>query len=230
MPSLEETLEIVEDQATSDLRTALPAKVVEYDHDVQKAKVDPIVDASFIEPESGERETKSMPQIPGVPVAFPSAGDVQVTYPLSEGDTVLVLWSERSLDEWLATAADSTQPSDNRRHDVTDAMAIPALRSFANAIEATTDDYVVNVENGKEVHLGNPNPAQYVALAGDVKSELEELRTAINDLIDTYNPHVHLHPVPSTPAGVVPTQQTTSTDATKKSSIDDISADKVKAD
>ncbi|MFB6375285.1 MAG: Gp138 family membrane-puncturing spike protein, partial [Bradymonadaceae bacterium] len=165
-----------------------------------------------------EIERRSMPVVPNVPVAFPSAGSMQMTWPLEEGDTVLMLWSERSLDEWLTTGASRTQPSDNRRHDVSDAIALPQLRSFADAVEATGDNVVLNTDSGLEIHLGTPDPSQYVALADDVEGELESTRS-------TYNSHTHNYMVPASPAGTVPTQGPNQT----RSSIGDVGADDVKA-
>jgi len=183
----EELLEIVEDQATSDLRTSIPAVVRQYDHDEQRAAVQPVVDARFLKPDGDEDlEFKRPPVIPNCPVAFQSSTAAQVTFPLKTGDTVLVVFAERSIDEWMQTGAEAVQPTDNRRHNISDAMVFPSLRSFANAVSATdTSAYVVNTSGGIEIHLGSVNPSSYVALADAVKSELDSIWNALNN---------HTHP------------------------------------
>ena len=60
-----------------------------------------------------------------VPVLFPRSRKAAVTFPLEKGDTVLLVFAERSLDEWIEKGGNKVSPEDPRRHDMSDAIAIP---------------------------------------------------------------------------------------------------------
>lgn len=68
-------------------------------------------------------EELEAPTIINVPVCFPvgMGGAAQVTVPLQEGDDCLLLFSQRSIENWLSGSDQA--PDDPRQHDLTDASA-----------------------------------------------------------------------------------------------------------
>ena len=73
------------------------------------------------------------PLIFKVPVVFPAGGGGVLTFPIQKGDTVLVVFSKRSIDDWLLTDGSKTvTPKRKRVFSLSDAIAIPGLVPIAN--------------------------------------------------------------------------------------------------
>lgn len=160
----------------------LPARVVSYDRTTQTAVVQPVIRGRYRTPE-GESATYRMPQIAGVPVAFPAGGGFSITWDLAVDDEVLLAICERSLDEWKAQGGDDVTARDRRRFDLSDAVAIPGLRSPGSPLVQVQDGAMVIA--GAEIRIGSRTAAQAFVLG-----------TAFKIL---YNAHVH--PSPFGPTG-----------------------------
>lgn len=124
MRKLSEPLQRALDALSSVINVALPAKIESYDYTKQLASVKPQLKKRYA---SGSVE--SMPIIPSVPVMFPRSGGAQMTLPVKAGDFCLIICTDRSIDDYLAEA-DETAPSDNRQHDLTDAVAMVGFIPF----------------------------------------------------------------------------------------------------
>lgn len=116
------------DGRMADVHVAIPGRVETYDAALQKASVQPLVMRAH-EGEDGGRVAQKLPVIPEVPVLFPGGGDFMVTFPIQRGDVVLLVFSEASLDKFLVRDG-IVDPQDDRRHNISDAIAIPGLRNF----------------------------------------------------------------------------------------------------
>ena len=161
------------------VHTALPGVVQSYDPDSQTATVQPAVQFKARDKDGAITDYEA-PAIPNVPVAFPGAGDFSIVWLLEAGDTVLLVFCERSLDEWRSTAGSSHAARDVRRHDLSDAVAIPALRSPAAPVGAEGLAAGALVVRGAEVRLGSSAATSYVALATLVDAALQQLATAFS--------------------------------------------------
>jgi len=111
------------------IHTCLPASIVSYDYTKQKATVQPLLKKPYVT--GGE----SLPEIPNVPVIFPKGGGFSMHFPLNAGDVVLLLFSERSIDQWLNRGGEIL-PLDPRKFDLSDAIAIPGLMPFSETSPA----------------------------------------------------------------------------------------------
>jgi len=172
---------------TARIHTVLPATILDYDHSEQRATVQSRVEFSYRDPETGERQTYYPEPVPNCPVRFPTGGGFSLTFPLESGDPVKLCVAERSIDEVMEQGGDRAEPQDPRRFDLSDAIVEPGLRSFANAISSgrlDSDAVVFGTDSGQELHLGKAGPSMYVALAGLVEQELQ-------DLWDRMNNHTH---------------------------------------
>jgi hypothetical protein len=120
-PTLAEVIQTLIDSNLVELHTCLPAKIVKYDSDTQTASVLPSLLRMY---EDGT--PLPWPVIPNVPVLFPKAvgGKAYIHVPLVPSDDVLLIVSERSIDNWKQTGAMS-DPSDRRKFNISDAYAIP---------------------------------------------------------------------------------------------------------
>jgi len=96
--------------------TALPGRVVAYDKDTQRVQVQPVPDDV-----DGE-----LPVLAGVPVVFPCGNGAAVVWPLSKGDTGLLVFCSRSIARWLANGTEG-DPQSERHHHLGDAVFVPGL-------------------------------------------------------------------------------------------------------
>lgn len=232
-PALVEVLRAALDSKIGEVHTCLPAKVELYDETQQKVNVKPLLKRTVIDDAGGEI-VEVLPVVQSVPVVFPRAGGFFITMPIRVGDFVALFFSERSLDRWIVSDGADADPVDVRTHDLSDAIAVPGLYPFSAALDADPDDMVLGKEGGFEVHikddqidLGSKDAADFVALAGLVKTEITALRSAVNSLVTTFN--THTHPYVDTPVGPSVTLPTT-TPGAPPPAVGDVKADKTKAD
>lgn len=157
------------------IRTAIPALVESYDRATRTAVVRPVADVPYRDAD-GEVAWTPSPAIAHVPVAFPL-----LTWDLAVGDDVLLVFCERSVAEWKATGGRGHRPQDvGRRHDPTDAIAIPGLMPPSGPFSPTSVAAGAAVLEHADLRLGSGAAAQYVALASLVATQLGVLSAAIS--------------------------------------------------
>jgi phage baseplate assembly protein gpV len=71
------------------------------------------------------------PIIPKALVLFPGNSDFQFTFPLKAGDEGLLVFCDRCIDAWWQQGGVQGQ-YDTRKHDATDGVFIPGLKSISN--------------------------------------------------------------------------------------------------
>lgn len=174
-PTFAETIRQAMAGHTQDLRVAMPAEVIEYDHKKQMVTVKPYFKRKY-----RDGELADSPMIYKVPVAFPRAGESFIAMPIKKGHTVLLVFSDRSMEKWLNSGT-SVDPEDTRAHHISDAIAIPGCYPFSNSAAVANDtDLIVRNANGKgafvEFRLKENNHLQ-------VLNEKEELVKVLNDML-----------------------------------------------
>lgn len=143
------------------VHTSLPGIVVSYDATNNKATIQPALNKNFT---SGE---VPMPILESVPIMFPN----NIVFPVNEGDYVLLIFIERSIDLWLSVGGQVT-PTDPRKFDLSDAIAIPGLMPFTQTYPNNNNtDYIISfggstitikpngdiqIKTASKVAIGNP--------------------------------------------------------------------------
>lgn len=183
-PELAEVLRAALDSRLGTLHVALPGRVESYDAAKRRADVQPLVRQGYVD-EAGARVVERLPVIADVPVVFPGSGGVRVTWPVNRGDTVLLIFCSASIDKWLAVGGD-VDPLDDRRHTLSDAVAIPGLMDFASVGDATPQIEFTTAE----IRAGGS-----AALA---------TKADIDALIMTFNTHVHAGVLPGGSSTAIP--------------------------
>ena len=120
IPEREEALR--QRQTVNRIRVAMPGIVESYDTAQQTVTVRPAIRENWNE-EKNEVWT-DIPLLPDVPVVFPRAGGYCLTLPITAGDEVLVVFGDMCIDGWWQNGGVQNQ-IDCRRHDLSDAFAIP---------------------------------------------------------------------------------------------------------
>lgn len=183
-PTLAAVIRRAIDSRMVDAHTAIPGKVVKYDAATQAVDVQPLIMVPD-EDEDGEDAPRTLPVIQGVPFMFPGSGDWQLTWPVSAGDEVLLVFAEASIDFWLqSSSTNPVDPADPRRHCLADAVAIPGIRRFRSPKKnVATDRLVIGRATGARVRISAGEVAVddgsgAVALAK--KSDLDALKTYLD--------------------------------------------------
>ncbi|WYV99360.1 hypothetical protein NoPa_00021 [Pseudomonas phage vB_PpuM-NoPa] len=117
--------------AMADVYTAIPCRItnIHGDFGEQRVDVQPVVNELYKDGTSEEQ-----PQILSVPVLLPGSEQSLVSFPLAVGDTVMCIFSQRSMDNFKISTGGPTPPNDFRKHSDQDAVAIPGLRSFPRSV------------------------------------------------------------------------------------------------
>lgn len=115
----------------AEVYTALPCIVTNVSGSFENQRVDvqPSVNTLYKDGTSEEHT-----QILGVPVLLPGSSTSMVSFPINVGDTVMCVFSQRSMDNFKIGNGQPTVPNDYRKFSDQDAVAIPGLFSFANSV------------------------------------------------------------------------------------------------
>lgn len=93
------------------------------------------------------------PLLVDCPVFFLTGGDSYISVPIQKGDTCIVLFNDRDLDNWWYDGSITT-PSSSRFHSLADGMCLVGVRNQANKI--TLKSNIVEVFSGSnKVNVGN---------------------------------------------------------------------------
>ncbi len=169
------------------LNTAIPASVESYDEATRTARVK-IHYSDHFASEGTEANREDWPPIPDCPVLFPRGGGFVFTWPLEKGDPVLVVFSQRSLQEWSASDGKTDIGSFLiSTHNPGDAIVIPGLSPSKNKdgedteIKITTDGEL-QVKAAK-VRLGTLAADKALAKATETDSNLSAIAAKVDLII-----------------------------------------------
>ena len=107
-----EEREALKREMFSQLRCALPGKVVSYDSSAQTAVIQPGVISGGV----------VMPLLTDVPVFMP------VSFAVNPGDYCLVIFADVDIDAWLASG-DPEEPGSERMHSLSDGFAFVGFKA-----------------------------------------------------------------------------------------------------
>lgn len=210
VPPLDEVLLAGMEAHTLELRVCLPCAVMAVTGN-QLVDLQPLFQSRYV-----DGDTVTMPIIKAVPVSMPMGAAWGIKYPIAVGDTGMALFSDRSLDVWMAGQGGIVDVGDTRQHDINDAIFVPGLVPVAKQTKDTTQDLLV--VNGKaklrmtqsgKFNLGNGSQ--------EVLDLLNQTMAAVSSLLSTLTsgPVVQVGaagaPASLTPAAIASLQQVSST-------------------
>ena len=160
----------------------LPAEVIAWSSsEPGRATVQPTI--RLLRRSEGVRLAYRPPPLAGAPVAWPGGGEYGVTWPLEPGSTGMLVFSDRSLDEWAVTGQEDNTPRDLRRHAYADGVFVPGLRALATLPTRLTpsgDYVVVGCPTSGEVRLGSAGATSPVALGSLTDDQFTALANAFS--------------------------------------------------
>ncbi len=166
-PSLSDVLDVALEGALADVHTAMPGTIVSYDAGSRRASVQPLIQRAYFD-EEGTRQVERLPILPSVPVVMPGNSSVGLVWTIKPGDRVLLVFSEASLNQWLAQDSEG-DPLDERRHSLSDGIAIAGLGASGVITEDVGDAFVMH---GDDIKLGSKNADKRVALNDEVRDAI----------------------------------------------------------
>lgn len=179
-PSLASVILAAIESRVGQIYTALPGRVTSYDASDRSANVQLIIRDAYTD-EQGVRQTEQYPLLQHVPVMFPGSGPYSITWPIAVDDTVLVVFSHSSLDRWLANGGDDVDPADDRRHTLSDAVAIPGLRDFTTPVDSGTASTDAMTLTAGDLRLGGSGVTALNQVV--IQQALEDFKTALDNAI-----------------------------------------------
>lgn len=179
----------------SNVNVCMPGKIVKYDAQTQYADVQPILQSRR---ENGVLFTRAV--IPNVPVKHPraSGGSAFVHMPIKAGDDVLLVFAQRSIDNWK-TKGGVTDPADRRKFNFSDAIALIGCSALPDSFTVNDPDSIEIVnESGKlqvkadgTINIGDYAPAKSVALGEAVEARLSAIESKVTSLATASISHTH---------------------------------------
>ena len=180
--TLAEVLTAHTQAALENVHTAIPGVVLSYDgHAARTATIQPAVRLPMT---SGP--ILDIPPITGVPIVFPSTAAGSLLFPVSKGDTVLLVFSEVCTGNFLSgDGQDLANPDATHRHSLSSPIAIPGLYPAQNVPAAPSADsgstVLVSAEGalievGSTLGLRN-STTDLRTLMGAIWDELKQIRT-----------------------------------------------------
>lgn len=129
----ETSLRLALDGRQSTIWTALPAIIQSVDFGKMTCEAQPSIQGEVENPD-GTIQVVNLPLLVDVPIVFPGAGSFILTFPLAQGDEVLVVFSSRCIDAWWQNGG-VQRAVELRMHDLSDGFAFPGPKSIPNVIE-----------------------------------------------------------------------------------------------
>lgn len=126
-----------------ELHTSMPGIIETFDPVKQTASIQPAIKRIF-KTDDGDKEiltATALPILINVPIQFPRGGGFSLTFPVKEGDECLLVFCERSFDNWH-TFGGVKRPGAKRFHSLSDATAFVGLSSLTNSVPNYDDTNV----------------------------------------------------------------------------------------
>ena len=137
--------------AVSDIHTSLPAKINKYDAKKMRAEI------TLLNKQNLEGKMVKIPPVLEVPVGFMKAGPFIIRPPFKKGDVVVVVFSEKAIDQLLISGK-SEKVKYTRMHSIDDAIIVNSLQleSESDLNSSYTSDLLIeNQEANSRIVMKN---------------------------------------------------------------------------
>lgn len=176
--TIEEAIQLaIWGELSGKLHTSIPGIVNSYDSSGPSVEVQPAVKKVLY-----DGTEYSFPMIVSVPVVFPRTKRFHLSYPIEKGDEVLLIFSERSIEEFLnasRTTGKESKPLNTRKFSLTDAIAIPGLFGFkkgssvsdGSKMEIVFDDTKIVSDGTKFIFTGDIEVTGKITATENIESD-----------------------------------------------------------
>jgi len=168
-PSLAEVLKSAIYQELGNVHTAMPGRIEQYNATTQTANIKPLLKRDVVDDEGNDLDAESLPVLPDVPIIFPRSGDCFLSMPINKGDYVLLIFCEKSVDNYMVGDGEDTDPIDLRQHDLSDAVALPGFAPLSKALkDVSKKDIVLGKDkDGSQIHIKDGGVVEITYASGN---------------------------------------------------------------
>lgn len=178
-PNFEQMLRTAIDSALIDTWTALPGIVKAFDAEKQTATVTPALFQEY-EKEDGTIGRREYPTLEQVPVQFPRGGGFALTHPLTAGESGLVVFASRCIDNW-AIAGGVQQQLVRRKHDLSDGFFVPGFSSLKDALTSFNTE-AIEIRNEAADTVIKLKDGEIEITGGDIKISGGDIKISGGDI------------------------------------------------
>lgn len=159
--------------------TALPGIISKFDAEKLTVEVQPSINV-LRTGANKEQRWERLPVLPDVPVVFPRGGKYALTFPITQGDECLVVFSSRCIDNWW-NDGDVQNQRELRMHDLSDGFCIPGPWSQKTKIDkvSTTTTQLRTSDGMIYVEIDNDNE-KIRLIDNDITIEIDHKNSVIN--------------------------------------------------
>lgn len=168
--------DLIMNTTVENINTCLPGIVESYDASKKRAKITPAISKQF-------QNSKNIDYKPvvNVPIIFPRTKNTCITFPLEQGDKVLMFFSQRAIGNFLDNGK-SVNPENNNTFNISDAFAFPCI-SFDNDISG---------DDPEALEICHHNERITIKKDGEIQLGKDSLKKLVNEtFLDLFNGHVH---------------------------------------
>lgn len=185
-----------------DVHTVAPGIIVEFNDELQSAKVQVAIQRVFVTKDSEGNETEKFEPVSAlinVPVMFDRAGGWAITFPVKPGDECMVYFSERAFDIWRKEGG-VQRPAAWRMHDYSDAICRVSLFSEPNVISNfdpdnlqirnDAGDVAITLKSDKEIEIKTPLTVQVITPLAEFSNDVNIHGNLVVDGTSTADDHI----------------------------------------
>lgn len=193
--------EFFEWQMLCALRVACPGIIQSFDAVKQTVVVQLAIRENVLQ--NLQRVPVQIAPLVDVPIVLPRAGSCTLTLPIKQGDECLVVFGDMCIDGWWQSGGIQNQ-LDRRRHDLSDAFAIPGPWSQGRVIPNYSPSTAqLRSDDGKTVVEVDPTGSVNInAPTVNVQGQTVNISGAGNTIIEGKNFLTHQHTGVQTGSGV----------------------------
>jgi len=175
-PQLKDLLDAWKKNVFIDMNCHALGTIESFDPDNQTASISINYLKSYVI--NGESVPKKYPLLLDCPIIMMSGGGATLTFPVKKGDTCLVLFNDRNIDNWFV-GGQVTELDNNRAHSLSDGIALIGLRSVKNKVEDYDENRAVLRKGDFAMGVGDK-----VLITKNYPTATETLNTSLQDLIN----------------------------------------------
>lgn len=167
-PTLRHLFDLLKEEIFTELNCHAIGTIESFDETNQLARVS-IAYSKFSETDTVT--TKNFPLLLDIPVMVLGGGKSSVQFPIISGDSCVVLFNDRNIDNWLSGGKNAVLSS-NRKHNIADGIAMVGIRSLQESLTgySTTKTKIVHDETvitlSDKVKINNATQNLYTILDG----------------------------------------------------------------
>ncbi len=167
--------------ALAETWTSLPGIAQSFDPAAMTVAVQPSIRGRVERPD-GSVISVDLPLLVDVPVVFPSGGGFTLTFPIHEGDEVLVVFADRCIDAWWQSGG-VAEPLESRMHNLSDGFALVGPFSRPEALpDVSAEDVQLRTDDGRAavtmmpdhtIRAHNPAASMIMTPAGEIAARAD---------------------------------------------------------